>query len=482
MEKSQSYLGMFEAALGRHPEAAAGNLLLLAVSGGADSTALFYGALELSQRMGFCIAVCHVNHGIRGAEADSDEAFVADLCKCHNIPLHIKRLQFKAGEKVSEDALRQERLKAICACVRETDARAALLAHQRDDLAETFLMRLLRGGGLRGLGGFHERTKWDGIILIHPLRDIPRFLIFEYLESQNLKWREDSTNSDLSILRNRIRRQVLPFLRREIEPDISETFAALANHFGELYDYVIHDASELFHKYLQKRDSIECLNLSELDGVPDFILSEMLRLWMCQITGAALPPSRKVIETLMRTIRHGQSGELLRFGGGVMFYRDFSRVMGFKTDISRTLPKAEILNRLAPLLIPIQNQELGLPYFKDPRTVVSIERENLPMKTANLFVEICPASEAPPESIALPLDKITFPLTMRTRSAGDKINIYGITKPLKKWFIEKKIPTPLRDHCAIIADQKGLLWAPEMFHDTPALKESEMVLCVMFEA
>jgi len=480
-KKSQSYLEMLAAALGKHPETAAGNLLLFCVSGGADSIGLFYGGVELSKRMGFRIAVCHVNHGIRGDEADGDEAFVADLCKRHNIPLYIKRLQFMHGEKVSEDALRQERLNAICACARKVGASAALLAHQRDDLAETFMMRLLRGGGLRGLAGFRERADWGGITLLRPLRNIPRSSIIEYLESRDFIWREDSTNCDLTILRNKIRQQVFPFLQREIAPDVSEKFAATANHFGELFDYVINDASLLFQSFLKMKDAIEWLNLNDLNPLPDFIISEILRLWMRRIKGISLPPSRKSIEALMRMIREGQSGELLRFGGGALFYKDFQRVMGFKTDVPQSFAKAEIIKRLAPFLISIQNQELGLPFFKDSQTAITVERQHIPYQTKDMSVAICSANEAPLEAITIPVSRINFPLSFRTRRSGDGINFYGVTKPLKKWFIEKKIPVPLRDHCVIIADQKGVLWASGMPCEMFTPKDDETVLAVLFQ-
>jgi tRNA(Ile)-lysidine synthase len=195
-----------------------GARLLVAVSGGADSTALLVGLARVAPEFGLTLHAAHLHHGLRGADADADLEFVRGLCARLGVPLIAARRDGRAritGRGVaSENALRVMRRRFLGAAMRRAGAAAIATAHTADDQMETVLMRLLRGAGLRGLGGMRERQgPW-----LKPLLDATRLEIEADLGAARMKWREDRTNRDPAWTRNRIRHEAVPALLAALEP------------------------------------------------------------------------------------------------------------------------------------------------------------------------------------------------------------------------------------------------------------------------
>ena len=194
---------------------APGESVAVGVSGGADSVAL----LHLLHRLGYAVTAAHLHHGLR-PEADEDERFVRETAGRLGVPFLSKRADVprRAREEgISvEMAARRERL----AFFREIGAQTVALAHQADDQVETFLLRLLRGAGPEGLGGMRYERRFDGLRIVRPLLDVPRATLRAWLESEGLPWREDASNADERILRNRVRHTLLPLLERDFNPAV----------------------------------------------------------------------------------------------------------------------------------------------------------------------------------------------------------------------------------------------------------------------
>ena len=466
--KSQLFITQLREVLASQPEAGPGKLLLACVSGGADSTALFYGLLRLSPLIGFQLAVCHVNHRVRGEEADQDEAFVRELCSRFEIDFHGERLNLEPGAKVSEADLRKKRLEAICSVVKETGASAAVLAHHRDDLVETFLMRLIQGAGIKGLAGFDFRSRYKGTTILRPLKNIPKSAIVDFLHQNEIPFREDHTNRDLSFLRNRMRHQLLPLLEAEYNPRIRETLSRCAGHFSRLYQYLETEAEGLIEKHIQKKETpgYACLEwawLSELSCLPEFLLSEFFRLWIMKVRNASLPPRRKTTADLMDLVQKARTGSLRRLAGGIVAFKDYERIFLYKTSLPRRTKKSGLLSEITPALVPVQNQTLHLPYFLNKDKTFRIKKEDLPgagekrswkPDRFQITLEITKAYPPPP-------------LLLRTRNPGDTIRVKGQEKSLKKWFTEQNIPIPLRDHVIVIEDARGSL---HLSHTCPQIR------------
>ena len=211
--------------------------LVVGVSGGADSVALLHLLAADKDRRHRLLAV-HVNHGLRGAQAQRDEAFVVSLCTRWGVPCKVYAPDVRgaaAGRKWSvEEAGRKLRQECFLLAAREFGAQAVLLAHHRDDQAETVLFNFLRGTGLRGLGGmlpvrvFPHPGAPAGLKLIRPLLEVAKADLTAYCRSQHLTWRHDQSNEDTNFSRNRIRRRLIPWLEKNFNPALRLVLARAA--------------------------------------------------------------------------------------------------------------------------------------------------------------------------------------------------------------------------------------------------------------
>ncbi len=217
-----------------------GARICAAMSGGADSVALLRALHSANatpkSALGVGLSAVHIHHGIRGPEADADQAFVQNLCTSLGIPLHIHQVDVPAhasatGETIEASA-RSLRYEVFHSLLRSGEADAILTAHTMDDQAETVLLKLLRGAWTEGLGGIHPVVtvhiagKSPGRIL-RPLLCIRRGEVETYLQAIGQPWREDASNADPAFTRNRLRHQLLPGLR-EFNPSLDQTLSNLA--------------------------------------------------------------------------------------------------------------------------------------------------------------------------------------------------------------------------------------------------------------
>jgi tRNA(Ile)-lysidine synthase len=212
-----------------------GDRVCCAISGGADSTALLllvHAANALPKHaLGVGLSAVHVNHQMRGAESDGDQAFVEDLCARLGIPLHVCPVDTTAyaaqQRETIEEAARNLRYQEFTQLLGSGAATHILTAHTLDDQAETVLMKLLRGAWLEGLSAIAPELALPGGKVLRPLLQVRRAGLRAYLEAQKQPWREDSSNTDEAFTRNRLRQTILPALRAE-NPQIDQTLANLA--------------------------------------------------------------------------------------------------------------------------------------------------------------------------------------------------------------------------------------------------------------
>ena len=204
-----------------------GETLLCALSGGPDSVALVHALALASPRMGFRVIAAHLDHGLR-PDSGQDAEFCLDLCERLGVSLHTGnadvRLRARRDGQGLESAAREERYAFLRGVARSQGAVAIAVAHTRDDQAETLLLRLLRGSGSVGLGAMRARRGR----LIRPLLGVSRAQVLSHLGSHGLSWREDPSNSDLTLLRNRVRHELLPQLEARFNPNLRRTLARTA--------------------------------------------------------------------------------------------------------------------------------------------------------------------------------------------------------------------------------------------------------------
>lgn len=201
------------------------NRYLIGVSGGRDSVALLHSLVDLGYKN---LVVCHLNHQLRGRASDADAKFVAKLAAKYDVDLALESTGVKTlavKKKMSiETAAREARYKFFARVAKRKRCRAIFLGHHADDLAETFLINLFRGAGLAGLSGIREittrRIQDVDLTIVRPLLGIRREEIDKYVRKHRLKFREDASNKDLAPLRNRVRRQIIPYLEKVLGRNI----------------------------------------------------------------------------------------------------------------------------------------------------------------------------------------------------------------------------------------------------------------------
>lgn len=204
------------------------------MSGGADSVALLVLMSQLRKEHGFDAVVLHFDHGIRKDSAD-DAGFVRRLAGRFGLPFHSARVEVvrKKGESI-EMAARRERLAFFAESMRRLHLDCIATGHHMDDVAETFLMRLKRASGADGLSGLKPVSIVGDIVFIRPLLNLRGGELRSFLKSRGIAWREDSTNRDVTILRNKVRHVILPFLERELDPKIVEHICRSAGYLREV--------------------------------------------------------------------------------------------------------------------------------------------------------------------------------------------------------------------------------------------------------
>lgn len=307
-----------------------GDRVSVAVSGGADSVALLRILLELRQELGVVLTVAHFNHKIRGQEAEADQRFVANLAQRFDLEFHSgagETPAYARQRKISlETAARELRHAWFAQLVRGGKTDKIATAHNQDDQAETVLMRILRGTGIRGLAGISAQTQKA---VIRPLLAITRTEIEEYLRNLGQSWRDDSTNKDLHHARNRIRHELLPVLQRDYNPAIQEMLCDLAEVARAEEQYWDKEVDELAGRLVRSgkpgrsgrsnsQQATLALDFSALASLPLALQRRLLR-FLAERLGTTL--EFKHVQELLTFVQHRASGKELRLPGGLVARR-----------------------------------------------------------------------------------------------------------------------------------------------------------------
>jgi tRNA(Ile)-lysidine synthase len=309
--------------------------ILLAVSGGADSTALMYAvcAMKAEGVLSGDILCAHINHQLRGPEGDGDEAFVIAQAGELGLAVTTRRLDvrgFARKNKLSiETAARKLRIESLLDVAKTNNCNCVVTAHQKDDSAETVLHRLVRGTGFRGLGGIWPlRYFADGIGFVRPLLCVRRDEIVEYLKGRNLKWRTDRTNDDCSYRRNYIRHRLLPELQRKCKGSIVEQLSELARSAREFYSLVCSKAEKVWPGTAGVGSEKVTLNLKSFSAQPQPVKVDLVRRSLTCLGGGEGDLTHRHYGRILQLAQQNINGSVVRdvrkieLPGGFVVWRE----------------------------------------------------------------------------------------------------------------------------------------------------------------
>ena len=265
-----------------------GNRVLVAVSGGADSVALLLGLIELAAKYSLQLVVAHLNHRLRGAASDADADWVEELALSLKLPcergdVDADQAAVQAGGL--EERARFWRYQFLEQAAAKQFCPIMMLAHTVNDQAETVLHHLLRGTGISGLTGIpFSRITANGCRVVRPLLAVTRHHIEEFLRDRGQEYRTDLTNDDPAMTRNRLRHHVLPLLREEINPQVDEALARLAEQAAEVEEILRNAAEQLLKQSVLDVQAESCrLDIRHLLQQPRHLIREVFRLlWQHQ--------------------------------------------------------------------------------------------------------------------------------------------------------------------------------------------------------
>lgn len=398
-----------------------GKRLLLAVSGGADSSVLLHAAVCLAGELSLTLGVAHVNHGLRGEEAARDEAFVAEQCRVLGVPLYVRHADVAALAAEQRRGLEETGRAVRYAFFEEVAAQEGydciLTAHTASDNVETLLLHLCRGSGLHGLCGIAPQNGR----LLRPLLGVDRAEIAQYCAENGVAFVQDSTNGDVAFSRNRLRAQALPAMEA-INPRVGQAVLRLT-------EAVRRDDEALSALARQLADACGDAVAPLAEALPAI----RLRALQLLAVRAGAEPAEVHLRALDRLLVSGGS---LSLPGGI------TAVCSKGTLRWYAEPKAAA----CCVILPNQPVEWGGRRYV-LRVADGEECKRIVKKQKKVFQN------------AVSCDKIAGSLCLRSRCEGDKLHPAGrgVGKSLRKLFGEQRIPLGERDAVPILCDDNGIV-------------------------
>ena len=428
-----------------------GDRVLVAVSGGPDSVALLHVLYKLRDEFSLHLEVAHLDHGIRGEEAEEDARFVAALAERLALPFHLKRinlprLKSDAGKGNLEELARKERYRFFTALLRERQLTKVATAHTLDDQAETALMWFLRGSGMKGLGGMEplHRMRPDGkgasddITVIRPLLDVSKAEILKFLNANKLAYRVDRTNRDTRLLRNWVRLELIPKVKERSGP----RFSARLAHQAEL----LRDDNFVLEGFARRAlDRMRCADGLDRElflEQPAALQRRILRLWIEEARSHLLGVEFVHIAAMLELIVGGPPQARLAVPGGLELVKEYQRL--YLEKRGRRLKRASCYSYELHIAKPLNIREAGVTVYSD---LISPPLAHWPDGL----------SEAVFDRALLPQA-----LTMRNFRRGDRFQPLGMAghKKVKDLFIEKKIPLSVRATLPLLSAGGEIFWIP----------------------
>lgn len=419
-----------------------GDKIVVGVSGGADSICLLFVLLKLQRELLFELLCVHVNHGLRGADADADEEYVKRFCEKYQIPcvVYHENVAWIAKERKQslEEAGREVRREAFEKTLKQYGGTKIALAHHKNDNAETFFMNVARGTGLKGLGGMHP-VKGN---VIRPLLAVERGEIEQYLKEQQITFCTDQTNESDDYTRNRIRNHIVPYFEQEINPKVIAHVAETMEQLREIQCFMEEQTESGYRACTSKTEGGICVGKEPFCGILRVIQPFVLKRVLYEVCHKERDIEAVHLEILQELLEK-QVGKKVNLPYAMEAVRTYDGIVCRKKKMEEQAGEGA-----KELICENGRQQV-------------CEWNGWEIKTRVFAVEDMPKGAS--EKVYtkwFDYDIITSTVTVRTRESGDYLAIHadGRTQKLKSYFINEKIPASERGKIPLIAEKNHILW------------------------
>jgi tRNA(Ile)-lysidine synthase len=454
-------------------------IVVIGVSGGADSVCLLHVLAKYRKRLGIKLHVGHLNHLLRGAESEADAEYVSNLVDSLGIPITIGK-QDVAAYKIErncsiEEAARELRYAFLGRVAQEVGANRIAIGHTLDDNVETILMHILRGTGINGLCGLApcspiayngqemslpadiaSAAKGQGgnLLVIRPLLDITKEETAIYCQERQLDPRIDSSNLALSFFRNRLRLQLLPLLR-QYNPSIDQALLRLSNIAKEDNAFIEQRASELWTEVARQENNTIYLNKKQLASLPIALQRQLLRAAVTRLVGDTQDIEASHIEAARHLINKA-TGKRISLPHGLTCHGEYDEIVITSTAKQFQLPSSPFY----PLLGEVPLKVPGKTVLSGWNVTASVVRERT--DSPSLQYTLCTSKRTYQGNFVADFDllKTGSKLFVRQRRPGDRFQPLGLSMPKKlyEFMIDAKIPRSWRSHIPIVYSPQQIIW------------------------
>ncbi len=436
--------------------------LVVGVSGGADSLALLHLLVRTRDALRLAPLAVHVNHGLRGMEADADEDFVAQMADAWDVQVRVVRMDVAAlvdAHSLSvEEAARQARYTALARAAVEAGSMLIAVAHNADDQAETVLMHLLRGAGLAGLRGMRPVTPLgdyhllepapEGLLLLRPLLDVPRAAIEAYCAAFELEPRFDRSNLDTTYFRNRLRHDVLPLLE-DVAPGVGARLAQTADVLAADYDVLAAQTGAAWEAVVRHAGEARVsFGLAAWRALPLALRRGVVRRAVWHLRASLRDVSYAHVENAVRVGQSGDTGAQATLPGGLALTVGYDVLWIAAEGTPLPAPDWPLLPEGAAITL----DGLGEVSLLGSAWRFKLAEYNGP-RTGPAWAALLA------DRWAAPLDAgaLGMPVTLRTRRPGDRFQPGGLdgTQKISDFMINAKIPAAWRGRVPLLAAADG---------------------------
>ena len=459
----------------QHNLISSGEIVVVGVSGGADSVCLLHILARWQSKLDIKLHVAHLNHQLRGVESEADAKYVANLAGKLDIPVTVGKRDvaaYKAERHCStEEAARELRYDFLAKVADDIGANRVAIGHTRDDQVETILMHILRGTGTSGLRGLEPcspfpfchsepKAKNLGLVVIRPLLNVTRKETLNYCQEHQLKPRIDSSNLSLSFFRNRLRLELLPLLR-EYNPNIDQALLRLAEIAGSDISYLEQQAFQLWDEVARREEDAIYLDKGKIVALPIALQRQLLRLAIARLVGDTRDVEANHIEAI-RSLLSKPVGKRTSLPHGLVCWNGYDEVV---IAVSQSPEANESTQDLGlstfrlfcpfPLLQGVFSLKVrGETVLPGWRVIASIVGEQVPSLSlrgtkcrSNLVAEF-------------DLHRVGTELFVRQRQPGDGFHPLGMNLPkkLQHFMVDAKIPLLWRERIPIVCSPQQIIW------------------------